>query len=134
MAGRKCALCSACGGAFHPACLQPPVQNRPHGSTPGALHGKNTWVCFHCECALPVMVAPGEDDPEAMARLEWTSKSFKKPAFAKTLREFWEKQHARAEKEHARAAREYEERRTRSRKRLEEKKMAEKDVSVTCRY
>ncbi|CAN0492843.1 unnamed protein product, partial [Scytosiphon promiscuus] len=48
-AGRKCALCSACGGAFHPACLQPPVQNRPPGSAPRALHGKNTWVCFHCE-------------------------------------------------------------------------------------
>lgn len=80
-------------------------------------------MCFHCECALPVVVAPGDDDPEAMARLEWKTKEFKKPAFAKKLRAFWEE-------EHARARREYEKQREERREKLEEKKMAEKDVSL----
>lgn len=96
MAGRKCALCSACGGAFHPQCLEPPFQNRPPGSTPSALHGKNTWVCFHCECALPVVVGPGEDDPSAMAAGKWSSKEFEKKSFKEGLRAFWDKEHAAA--------------------------------------
>lgn len=96
MAGRKCALCSACGSAFHPQCLEPPFQHRPPGSTPSALHGKNTWVCFHCECALPVVVAPGEDDPIAMATGKWSSKEFDKKSFKEGLRVFWKKEHSMA--------------------------------------
>lgn len=100
-AGRKCALCSACGGAFHPPCLQPPLQHRPPGSLPAALHGKNTWVCFHCECAIPVKVEEGQDDPAKMAAGGWSSGAFGRDPFQRRLREFWDREHAAAAAEHA---------------------------------
>lgn len=128
-AGRKCALCSACGGAFHPQCLEPPLQHRPPGSKPGALLGKNTWVCFHCECAIPVVVPAGEDDPDAMAALEWSAGSgFGEPAFEGKLRAFWRAEHARTVRVHEESMR-------RRRERLqEEKKIAEKDVRLRGSY
>lgn len=125
-AGRKCALCSACGGAFHPQCLQPPLQHRPPGSLPAALHGKNTWVCFHCECAIPVRVEDGQDDPVKMAAGEWASAVFGRVPFQKRLREFWDKEHARAAAENAELLERRRQREEEARKKEEERKKAEK--------
>lgn len=103
-AGKTCALCSACGCAFHPGCLEPPLKHRPTGSSPVGL-GKADWICFHCVCAQPVSIAAGEDDPALMAALEWSGE-FEPPSEGE-VRAFWAKEHgdAMAEQEE-KAARE----------------------------
>ena len=69
---------------------------RPKGSSPA--RSNRTWICFHCECALPVVLSPGEDDPDLLAALEWTE-GFR-PASDKKVKNFWAREHARAAAEH----------------------------------
>lgn len=85
---------------------------------------KNTWVCFHCECAIPVAeVAKGLDDPVKMAAAEWSSPGhFEGKAFKAGLRAFWVREHARAAAEHAKVEE------GRRRKLEEEEKQKAKEV------
>lgn len=101
-------------------CLEPPLVQRPKGSSPG--RGIKDWICFHCECALPVVVAAGEDDPDAMEALSW-SEDFSPPSENK-LKAFWGREHGRAKVEHEERAE-----MDRKRKENERRRRAEREES-----
>lgn len=60
------------------------------------------WVCSYCKSANPVDVPPEEDDPNAMAALEW-SEGFEPPS-VEEIEEFWKDEHRRVAEEFAAAA------------------------------
>ena len=89
-------------------------------------------MCFHCECAIPVKVEEGQDDPVKMAAADWTSDVFGREAFQKRLRGFWDKEHARAAAEHAELLETRRQREEEARRKGEERKKAEKVCACAC--
>lgn len=82
-------------------------------------------MCFHCECAIPVKVDEGQDDPVKMAAEEWTSAAFGGEPFQKRLRKFWDKEHVRATAEHAELLEKRRQREEEDKRKEEERKKAE---------